>query len=157
MALKMKPKHDLQTELLMLAAQVRERAYAPYSNYKVGAAVLGKSGKTYLGCNVENASYGLTVCAERNAIFKGISEGEKEFTAIAVVTPNGGSPCGACRQVEFEFMQPNARVFLGDEDLKNVHSLTLGEGQRKDALKESAAPPRKKGHPRKKNQLTTKV
>src|SRR4051794_33319409 len=96
--------------LLRRALQVRERAYAPYSGYQVGAAIMSATGKIYTGCNVENASYGLTVCAERNAIFKAISEGEREFVAIAVVTANGGSPCGACRQVIFEFMHPDAPV-----------------------------------------------
>lgn len=90
-------------ELIDLAARVRLRAYAPYSQYAVGAALLGKSGRAYAGCNVENAVYGLTICAERAALFKAISEGEREFAAIAVVTANGGSPCGACRQVMAEF------------------------------------------------------
>lgn len=116
-----------QNRLLERAQQVRERAYAPYSNYQVGAALLGASGKIYSGCNVENASYGLTVCAERNAIFKAVSEGEREFRAIAVVTENGGSPCGACRQVIYEFMSPDAPVTLGDAKLENVTRFTVGE------------------------------
>lgn len=158
----MKQNKELRDELINLAAQARARAYAPYSKYKVGSAVLGKSGRIYTGCNVENASYGLTVCAERNAIFKGVSEGEKEFTAIAVVTSNGGSPCGACRQVEFEFMRPEAQVFLADEDLKNIQTLTMGEllpvgftprelraGQRKDAAKRASKSPHKNTRPRK--------
>ena len=91
------------TELIALAAQAREQAYAPYSGYTVGAALLGKSGKVYTGCNVENAVYSLTICAERTAVVKAISEGEREFKAIAVVTVNGGTPCGACRQVLAEF------------------------------------------------------
>lgn len=90
-------------ELIDLAAQVRQRAYAPYSRYAVGAALLGKSGRVYTGCNVENAVYGLTICAERAALFKAVSEGELEFERIAVVTANGGSPCGSCRQVLAEF------------------------------------------------------
>ena len=89
--------------LIELAARARQLAYVPYSNYAVGAALLGKSGKVYSGCNVENAVYGLTLCAERVALFKAVSEGEREFVAIAVVTANGGSPCGACRQVLAEF------------------------------------------------------
>lgn len=113
--------------LLKLAAQVRERAYAPYSQYSVGAAVVGKSGRVYVGCNVENASYGLTVCAERTALFKGISEGEREFQAIAVVTPSGGSPCGACRQVLSEFMPPHALVVLGNAQGEPTRLATLGE------------------------------
>lgn len=90
-------------ELVDLAAQARERAYAPYSHYAVGAALLSKSGKVYTACNIENAVYSLTICAERAAVFKALSEGEDEFEAIAVVTSNGGTPCGSCRQVLAEF------------------------------------------------------
>jgi cytidine deaminase len=90
-------------ELVDLAIEARQKAYAPYSRYKVGAALLGKSGKIYLGCNVEIASYGLTCCAERTAIFQAVSEGEQDFEAIAVATTNGVAPCGACRQVLSEF------------------------------------------------------
>ena len=91
-------------ELIQKAKQARERAYAPYSKYLVGAALLTKSGEIYTGCNVENASYGLTNCAERTAIFKAVSEGEKEFQAIAIVLDGPvGAPCGACRQVIREF------------------------------------------------------
>ena len=90
-------------KLVALAAEARREAYAPYSKYAVGAALLGKSGKVYTGCNVENAVYSLTICAERTAVVKAISEGEREFKAIAVVTVNGGTPCGACRQVLAEF------------------------------------------------------
>jgi cytidine deaminase len=90
-------------ELIAQAMQARERAYAPYSNYKVGAALLGKSGRTYTGCNVENAVYPLTICAERTVVVKAVSEGEREFVALAVVTENGGSPCGSCRQTVREF------------------------------------------------------
>ena len=91
---------------LILAAQLaRQNAYVPYSNFKVGAAVLGKDGKIYTGCNVENASYGLCNCAERTAIFKAVSEGTLELVAIAVVadTAEPVAPCGACRQVMAEF------------------------------------------------------
>ena len=101
-------------ELVGQALAARKRAYVPYSHYRVGAALLGKSGKVYLGCNVENASYGLTVCAERIALFKAVSEGETEFEAIAVVTKNGGSPCGACRQVLSEFA-PDLIVYIADK------------------------------------------
>jgi cytidine deaminase len=90
-------------ELVAIAAQVRKKAYAPYSEYAVGAALLGRSGKVYTGCNVENAAYPLTTCAERAAVAKAVSEGERDFEAIAVVTANGGTPCGACRQVLAEF------------------------------------------------------
>ena len=90
-------------ELIALATRASARAYAPYSGYAVGAALLGKSGHTYTGCNVENASYSLTICAERAVVFKAVSEGERAFEAIAIVTSNGGTPCGACRQVLAEF------------------------------------------------------
>lgn len=89
--------------LVAEALQARERAYAPYSGYRVGAALLGRSGRVYTGCNVENAAYPLSTCAERAAVVKAVSEGEHEFVAIAVATANGGAPCGACRQVLREF------------------------------------------------------
>jgi len=97
--------------LAAAAMKAREHAYAPYSGYHVGAVALGGSGRLYSGCNVENSSYGLTVCAERVAILKAISEGEREIAALAVATENGAAPCGACRQVLFEF-GPTARVLL---------------------------------------------
>jgi cytidine deaminase len=99
--------------LIASAAAARERAYAPYSNFKVGAALKGKSGRVYAGCNVENAAYGSSMCAERTAIFKAVSEGEREFEAIAVVTENGASPCGCCRQVMMEFA-PDMAVVIAD-------------------------------------------
>jgi len=92
-----------KSSLVQAAAVARQRAYAPYSKYLVGAAVLGASGRIYTAANVENAAYPLTICAERAAIFKAISEGERKFPAISVVSSNGGSPCGACRQVMAEF------------------------------------------------------
>jgi cytidine deaminase len=90
-------------ELVAKAIEARENAYAPYSNYKVGAALLGKSGRIYTGGNVENAVYPLVTCAERTAVVKAVSEGEREFVALAVATENAGSPCGSCRQVLREF------------------------------------------------------
>ncbi len=92
-------------ELITAAREVRENAYAPYSDFKVGAAVETESGDIYIGCNVESASYGLTVCAERVAIWKGISRGEKRFARIAVVvdTEELTPPCGVCRQIIWEF------------------------------------------------------
>jgi cytidine deaminase len=89
--------------LIDLANEARRRAYVPYSNYPVGAALRTKSGRIFTGVNVENAAYPQTMCAERIAIFKAVSEGEVEFEVIAVVTNNGGSPCGGCRQVMAEF------------------------------------------------------
>ena len=95
---------DEQRESLIKAASdARGWAYAPYSNYFVGAALLAESGEIYDGVNVENAAYPTSMCAERTAVFKAISQGERKFLAIAVVTENGGSPCGACRQVLAEF------------------------------------------------------
>src|SRR5688572_32137894 len=89
--------------LIDLANTARQRAYAPYSNYPVGAALRTKTGRIFTGVNIENAAYPHTICAERVAIFKAVSEGEKEFEIISVVTDNGGSPCGGCRQVMAEF------------------------------------------------------
>jgi cytidine deaminase len=89
--------------MIELANEARRRAYAPYSQYQVGAALRTRSGRVYTGCNVENAAYPQTMCAERIAIFKAVSDGEKDFEVIAVVTPNGGTPCGGCRQVMAEF------------------------------------------------------
>jgi cytidine deaminase len=89
--------------LIDLANEARRRAYVPYSNYPVGAALRTKTGRLFTGVNVENAAYPTTICAERVAIFKAVSEGEREFEVIAVVTDNGGSPCGSCRQVLAEF------------------------------------------------------
>ena len=95
-------------ELIRSAFQARKRAYTPYSRFQVGAALLAKNGTVYQGCNIENASYGLTNCAERTAIFKAVSEGHTKFKAIAVVADTEGpcSPCGACRQVISEFEIP---------------------------------------------------
>lgn len=89
--------------LVDLANTARQRAYAPYSKYHVGAALRTKTGRIFTGVNIENAAYPHTMCAERVAIFKAVSEGEKEFEVIAVATDNGGSPCGGCRQVLAEF------------------------------------------------------
>jgi cytidine deaminase len=102
-------------ELIAMAARARGNAYAPYSGYAVGAALLAKSGRVYTGCNVENAVYPLVTCAERTAVVKAVSEGEREFEAIAVVTSNGGTPCGSCRQVLAEFGQ-DIRVLVATPD-----------------------------------------
>jgi cytidine deaminase len=94
---------DERQALIDLANEARRRAYTPYSNYPVGAALRTRSGRILTGCNVENAAFPASICAERVAIFKAVSEGEKEFDVIALVTPNGGTPCGGCRQVMAEF------------------------------------------------------
>ena len=101
--------------LMALAEKAREQAYAPYSKFRVGAALLTKDGRVVLGCNVENASFGLSICAERNAVFKAVGEGLRDFVAIAVTAgENGGaSPCGACRQVLQEFA-PGLAVYWRD-------------------------------------------
>ena len=106
-------------ELIALAAAARANAYVPYSRFAVGAAALTRSGHVYTGANVENASYGLTVCAERVAVWKAVSEGDPEITTLAVVTENGVTPCGACRQVLAEFAHGRAslrglRVLVAD-------------------------------------------
>jgi cytidine deaminase len=118
---------DEQRQTLIQAAQAaRQWAYAPYSGYAVGAALLTGSGRVYDGVNVENAAYPNGICAERVAVFKAVSEGEREFEAIAVVTANGGSPCGACRQVLAEFGLHTV-VLLADGDGKLVREITLAE------------------------------
>lgn len=94
---------ETRTTLEEAACAARERAYAPYSHFTVGAAVLGGSGAVYSGVNVENASYGLTICAERSAISSAVLAGERDIRAVAVCTENGVTPCGACRQVIREF------------------------------------------------------
>jgi len=100
--------------LVEQAQAAREHAYAPYSSYRVGAALLAASGQVYTGCNVENAVYSETICAERTAVAKAVSEGERDFAAIAVVTRDGGAPCGSCRQVLYEFA-PELIVLIADE------------------------------------------
>ena len=117
--------------LLQMAEKARENAYAPYSDFTVGAALFAENGKVYTGCNIENASYSGTVCAERTAIFKAVSEGVRHFTAIAVSGAKKGqkgdycAPCGVCRQVLSEFCAPDCKVILGSEERYTVY--TLGE------------------------------
>lgn len=101
-------------ELAQLAAQARLQAYAPYSKFKVGAALLTENGEIYTGCNVENASYGMSLCAERVAVCKAVSDGNTSLKAIALSMSGSGSPCGACRQVLYEF-NPSIPVYMSDE------------------------------------------
>ena len=125
------PMTDL--ELLQQAVKARENAYTPYSGFRVGAALEGASGTVYLGCNVENAAYGPTNCAERTAFFKAVSEGERRFTRIAIVGGREGealaftAPCGVCRQVMAEFCRPEAfRIILGTGE-GDLRSYTLAQ------------------------------
>jgi cytidine deaminase len=94
---------DMRRRLVSLAIDNMKYAYVPYSNYPVSAVLLTQSGEIYTGVNIENAAYPVTICAERVAVFKAVSEGVKDYLAIAVVTNNGGTPCGSCRQVLAEF------------------------------------------------------
>ncbi len=105
-------------ELISMAKKAMENSYSPYSEFRVGAAALGKSGTVYTGVNIENASYGATVCAERCAMFKGISEGERSFSRIAVVcgVNRPAPPCGMCLQVMTEFMEPETGEILLEEN-----------------------------------------
>jgi cytidine deaminase len=118
-------KQDKQA-LIDLANIARQRAYAPYSNYSVGSSLRTKTGRIYTGVNVENAAYPQTMCAERVAIFKAVSEGEKEFEVITVVTDNGGSPCGGCRQVMAEFGLDTI-VLMADGNGRIVKETTVKE------------------------------
>lgn len=122
----------MKRTLLDRAIAARERAYAPYSQYKVGAALLTEEGKIYTGCNIENASYSVTLCAERSAFAAAVSAGEKKFKAIAVAGGKGTSPdpaappCGVCRQVMAELCDPETfEIILGDE--AQVKAFTLKE------------------------------
>lgn len=131
-------------ELMQLAEEARKRSYCPYSHFAVGAALLTKSGKVYTGCNIENASYTPTNCAERTAVFKAVSEGEREFVTIAVIGGPAGekgkfcAPCGVCRQVLREFCALDFRILLGTPDEVQVFTLN-------DLLPTSFAPSDLKG------------
>jgi cytidine deaminase len=117
---------EVRHTLIQSALEARRWAYAPYSNYPVGAALLTASGRIYDGVNIENAAYPTTICAERVAVFKAVSEGERDFRAIAVVTRNGGSPCGSCRQVLAEFGLETV-VLIADEQGDLIQELTLAD------------------------------
>lgn len=117
---------DLKEKLVQAAIDVRQWAYAPYSEYRVGAALLADSGEIYDGVNVENAAYPTGTCAERAAIFTAVSQGERQFSAIAVVSSNGGAPCGACRQVLAEFGLDTI-VFVADDQGRIQQETTVKE------------------------------
>ncbi len=116
-------------ELMALAEAARARSHSPYSNFRVGAALLTKSGKIYTGCNIENAAFSVTVCAERVALFKAVSEGESEFSAIAIVGGRTGetapfcSPCGVCRQALAEFCPKDLKILLGNPEKFQAYTL----------------------------------
>ena len=119
-------------DLMKLALAARRMSYAPYSDYQVGAALLAEDESVTMGCNVENASYGATCCAERTAVFKAVSEGKKRFTAIAIAGGSGerlnlAHPCGVCRQVLREFSEPSEMRILVGTSVDNFESYTLEE------------------------------
>lgn len=116
---------DIQ-HLLQIAIAAAGRAYIPYSDYPVGAALRSRDGIVFSGCNVENASYPVTICAERTALVKAVSEGHRDFDLIVVVTKNGGTPCGMCRQMLYEFA-PHLRVVNGDLSGKIYSDRLLSE------------------------------
>ena len=111
--------------LIQQAMDIRQHAYAPYSKYKVGAALLSTSGRVFTGVNIENAAYSVTICAERTAVFKAVSEGDRSFSAVAIVTDDGGSPCGSCRQVLSEFgLDTRVLLLNGDGELLREQSVS---------------------------------
>jgi len=116
---------DLKRKLINCALQTRQRAYAPYSGYAVGAALLTRTGEIYTGVNVENAAYPTSICAERVAVFKAVSEGEREYEAIVVASSNGGTPCGSCRQVLSEFGL-DTKGLIVDGEGRVVQETTVG-------------------------------
>lgn len=116
-----------QHELVAAALDAQRRAYAPYSDFQVGAAIRTASGKIFQGCNVENVSYGLTICAERVAATAAVAAGEREFTAVAVVSRGGVSPCGACRQFLAEFNPAMEVVMVDSEHSGDHYQTTLDE------------------------------
>ena len=117
----------VKEELIRKANEAREQAYAPYSRYQVGAAALTADGQVFTGCNIENAAFPSSLCAERVAIFKAVSEGHRQLRAIAVLTSNGGSPCGGCRQVMREFGGKQLIVLIADGSGTLLEEFTLDE------------------------------
>lgn len=109
--------------MVATATAVRERAYVPYSGFAVGAALRAEDGTLFAGCNVENASYGLTICAERNAVFQAVAAGARRFDVIVVVTGNGVSPCGACRQVLAEFGAHMTVILANTSGARRIYTL----------------------------------
>lgn len=115
--------------LMRSAQEARNNSYSPYSHFRVGATLLTKNGKVYTGCNIENAAYSATNCAERTAIFKAVSEGEREFEALAIVGGREGevadfcAPCGVCRQVISEFCNKDFKIILGNEKKFEIYTL----------------------------------
>lgn len=116
----------LMADLVRAATAAADFAYIPYSHYPVGAALVTSEGQVYTGCNIENAAYPSTICAERTALVKAVSEGKREFTTIVVTTRDGGSPCGTCRQMLFEFA-PDLRVIMARFDGEIVAEGSLRE------------------------------
>lgn len=117
---------EMKEKLITMAIGMLERAYVPYSHYPVGAALLTKSGEIFTGCNIENASYSVTVCGERVALFKAVSEGYRDFDTIVIATRDGGSPCGACRQAMAEFAL-DMTVITCTSDRKITAEMTVAE------------------------------
>lgn len=113
--------------LIDAALAARQRAYAPYSKFHVGAALMADDGEIFLGCNIENASYGMTICAERAAVFSAVTAGQRKFRAIAIATPGGHAPCGACRQVLAEFSDELPVLLIDADNPRNVVEVTLKE------------------------------
>ena len=116
---------DIKT-LIARANAAGQKAYAPYSHYPVGAALLTTDGVIFTGCNVENAAYPATICAERVALVKAVSEGYRQFAALAVVTRNAGAPCGVCRQMLYEFA-PDLRIIIADQSGQIAREIRLAD------------------------------
>ncbi len=118
--------NEMQKKLIGQAQEAFKNAYVPYSNYPVGSAVLTESGEIFKGANVENVAYPVTICGERSAIFNAVTHGHRSFTAIAVVTKSGGTPCGSCRQVMAEFGM-DTLVLIANAEGEVLQTLTVSE------------------------------